>query len=373
MIKFLDLERITKSYEPEISEAVMRVIRRGWFLLGEENELFELEFSQYIGSKFCVSVGNGLDALRLILRAYIEMGVMKEGDEIIVPGNTFIATVLAVSDNNLKPVFVEPDINTYNINIASVEEFIGPRTRAILVVHLYGRPCWSDALEKLAKKHHLKVIEDNAQASGSFYNSSRTGSLGDAAGHSFYPGKNLGALGDAGAITTDDEQLARIMRSLGNYGSSKKYINDYRGFNSRLDEIQAAVLRVKLKRLDEDNQVRHRIAWQYQRLIHNPAITLPFENADKTDPDQLGHVWHLFVIRTNLRHALQAYMNDHDIQTLIHYPIPPHKQGAYQEFSHLSLPVTEKIHREVLSLPISQVMAESEVEKVAETVNRFHI
>ena len=290
MIKFLDIQKITESFEPELSEAIQRVVRRGWFLLGEEVAAFEQEYAAYIGSKHCVGVGNGLDALRLILKAYIEMGVMKEGDEVIVPANTYIATILAISDNKLKPVLVEPDINTYNLDISLIEQHITPRTRAIMVVHLYGRACWSAQLEEIAKKYNLKIIEDNAQAAGAAIPSSmfqvsslkkpepgtrnlepgtlnlesgtykRTGSLGDAAGHSFYPGKNLGALGDGGAVTTNDDELASVIRAMANYGSSKKYVNDYKGLNSRLDEIQAAVLRVKLPRLDADNQRRREIA-----------------------------------------------------------------------------------------------------------------
>ena len=299
MIKFLDIQKITESFEPELSEAIQRVVRRGWFLLGEEVEAFEKEYAEYIGSKHCIGVANGLDALRLIFRAYMEMGVMKEGDEVIVPANTYIASILAVTENRLKPVLVEPDINTYNLDISLVENHITERTKAIMVVHLYGRACWSEELERIAGKYNLKIIEDNAQAAGAMAQGSglraqgqdgfalcsapcalrRTGSFGHAAGHSFYPGKNLGALGDAGAVTTDDDELASVIRAKANYGSSKKYVNDYKGINSRLDEIQAAVLRVKLPRLDADNQKRREIAQFYLDNIKNPDIVLPYLNS----------------------------------------------------------------------------------------------
>jgi dTDP-4-amino-4,6-dideoxygalactose transaminase len=404
MIRFLDLQKITGSFEPELSRAIQRVIERGWFLLGEEVAAFEKEYSTYIGAKNCIGVANGLDALRLILKAYIEMGVMKEEDEVIVPANTYIATLLAISDNRLKPVLVEPDINTYNINISLIGQHITSRTKAIMVVHLYGQACWSEQLEAIAKKYNLKIIEDNAQAAGALAQSSelraqgnkdtalcpapcaqrRTGSLGDAAGHSFYPGKNLGALGDGGAVTTDDDELATIVRAMANYGSSKKYINEYRGLNSRLDEIQAAVLRVKLTRLDEDNAQRREIAGYYINNITNPEIILPSNRQPTADNRQLqpgfqpspfsfnpSHVWHLFVIRHPERDRLQQYLTDNGIQTLIHYPVPPHKQKAYSEWNDLSFPVTEKIHREVLSLPVSQVMSMDDAANVCNLLNLF--
>ncbi len=379
MIKFLDIQKITESFEPELSDSVNRVIKRGWYLLGEEVEAFEKEYATYIGSPYCIGTGNGLDALRLIFRAYIELGFMQEGDEIIVPANTYIATILAITDNRLKPVLVEPDISTYNLNIADVENHITSKTKAVLLVHLYGRSCWSGKLQELSEKYNLKIIEDNAQAGGAQvcineYQYKRTGSLGDAAGHSFYPGKNLGALGDGGAVTTNDKELATVIRSIANYGSSKKYVNDYKGLNSRLDEIQAAVLRVKLKRLDRDNQTRNEIAHFYLNSITHPDIILPTTGkGGENPPDHMNHVWHLFVIRHTRRDELHQYMEKNNIQTLIHYPIPPHKQKAYKAWNGLSYPLTEKIHQEVLSLPMSQILTRHESEKVVEILNNFKI
>ncbi len=384
MIKFLDIQKITESFEPELSEAVNRVIRRGWFLLGEEVTAFEKEYSEFIGTKHCIGVANGLDALRLILKAYIEMGVMQEGDEVIVPANTYIATILAITDNRLKPVLVEPDNKTYNLDISIIEQYITSRTKAIMVVHLYGQACWSVQLEEIAKRHNLKIIEDNAQAAGAFYvpefqgskvskltDLKRTGSLGNAAGHSFYPGKNLGALGDAGAVTTDDDELASIIRAIANYGSSKKYINDYQGLNSRLDEIQAAVLRVKLPRLDADNQQRRVVAQYYFDNITNPGIILPLTRNPKPETRNLSHIWHLFVIRHTRRDELQKYLTDNNIQTLIHYPIPPHKQQAFKDWNGVSLPITEQIHQQVLSLPISCELINSEYQAIVRCINTF--
>ncbi|WP_374458591.1 DegT/DnrJ/EryC1/StrS family aminotransferase [Chryseobacterium taeanense] len=366
MIKFLDLQKINLTHQDEIEKKLSHVFRSGWYLMGQELSAFESSFSQYIGTKHTIGVANGLDALRLILRGYIEMGIMQKGDEILVPSNTYIASILAISDNGLVPVFVEPDINNYNIDIAKIEENITLKTKAILIVHLYGRIVFSDKLKDLAEKYQLKIIEDNAQAIGAEWKGKKTGNLGDAAGFSFYPGKNLGALGDAGAITTNDENLAKIIRALGNYGSDKKYINIYQGLNSRLDEIQAAVLEVKLKYIDEENSTRKKIARKYISKISNPKIILPTFPADENE-----HVWHLFVVRTQNRDKLQEYLTENGIQTLIHYPIPPHKQQAYKEWNSLSFPITEKIHEEVLSLPISPVMTEEETDKVIEIVNRF--
>ncbi len=383
MIKFLDIQKITQSFEPELSQAIKRVVDRGWFLLGEEVSAFEKEYAAFIGTTYCIGVANGLDALRLIFKAYITMGVMEEGDEVIVPANTYIASILAISDNRLKPVLVEPEINTYNLDISLIESHITPRTKAIMVVHLYGQVCWSTKLEEIALKYNLKIIEDNAQSAGAMISrktiggvqeiQNRTGSLGHAAGHSFYPGKNLGALGDGGAVTTDDKELASVIRALANYGSSKKYVNDYKGLNSRLDEIQAAILRVKLPRLDAENLHRRKIAQRYLENIKTSAITLPEIRKDIAVDMNPNHVWHVFVVRHLYRDRFQKYLADHNIQTLIHYPIPPHKQKAYENWNAFSFPITEKISHDCLSLPISQVMDNDAVDCVIEQINGFHI
>lgn len=376
-ILFLDLEQVNHQFHPALELASDRVFASGWYLLGKEVKAFEQEYADYIGTKHCIGVANGLDALRLIFKAYIAMGQMQEGDEVIVPANTYIASILAITDNRLKPVLVEPDINTYNLDISLIERHITPRTKAIMVVHLYGQVCWSEQLEEIAKRHNLLIIEDNAQAIGAKHFSTSTltltGALGHAAGHSFYPGKNLGALGDGGAVTTNDNELAATVRAIANYGSSKKYINDYQGLNSRLDEIQAAMLREKLKTLDADNQRRREIAEYYCKHITHPDIILPSNNNSSlfTFHLSLSHVWHLFVIRTKYRDQLQAHLKKNGVQTVIHYPIPPHKQQAYREWNNLHLPVTEQIHEEVLSLPISPVMQDEEVERVCDVVNRF--
>jgi dTDP-4-amino-4,6-dideoxygalactose transaminase len=370
VIKFLDIQKITSHFDPEISRAINRVIDRGWYILGEEVRAFEHEYATYIGSSHCIGVGNGLDALRLILKAYMELGVLEEGDEIIVPANTYIATILAITDNRLKPVLVEPLIDTYNLDTTLIESRITRRTRAIMIVHLYGQACWTEQLEAIAKRNNLLIIEDNAQAAGAKVGDGRrTGSLGDAAGHSFYPGKNLGALGDGGAVSTDNDELAEIIRALANYGSTKKYKHDYQGLNSRLDEIQAAVLRVKLPHLDIDNQRRREVAQYYQDHIVLTGIILP--GTQFSAIQSLHHVWHLFVIRHPRRDLLQHFLTDHGIQTLIHYPIPPHKQGSYSGWDQLKLPVTERISGEVLSLPISPVMQREDIEQVVETINLF--
>ncbi|ACU08384.1 4-keto.6-deoxy-N-Acetyl-D-hexosaminyl-(Lipid carrier) aminotransferase [Flavobacteriaceae bacterium 3519-10] len=366
MIKFLDLQKINLAHQAEIEEKLLQTFRSGWYLLGNEVKAFEGHLAAYIGAEHAIGVANGLDALRLILRAYIEMGVMQKGDEIIVPANTYIASVLAISDNGLVPVLVEPDIDTYNIDISKIEEKITSRTRGVMIVHLYGRVVFSEELKRLAQKHRLKIIEDNAQAIGAEWVGVKTGNLGDAAGFSFYPGKNLGALGDAGGITTNDEELAKTIRALANYGSKQKYINIYQGLNSRLDEMQAAVLDVKLKYIEEENQVRKGIAARYISGIENAKIILPGNPSDAAE-----HVWHLFVIRTSEREKLQAYLTENGVQTLIHYPIPPHQQEAYREWNNLSFPVTEKVHSEVLSLPISPVLSEEEVERIVRIINQF--
>ncbi|MEI6681683.1 MAG: DegT/DnrJ/EryC1/StrS family aminotransferase [Bacteroidota bacterium] len=373
MIKFLDLQAVNNSFEPGITEALGRVVHSGWYLLGNELGAFEKSYGTYLGSKHCIGVANGLDALRLILKAYMELGIMKEGDEIIVPANTYIASLLAISDNRLRPVLVEPDPATCNIDPYLIEEKITGRTRGIMIVHLYGQNAMHPGIQQLVDHYGLKLIEDNAQAQGCRYLEKRTGSVGHAAGHSFYPGKNLGALGDAGAVSTDDDTLAGVIRALGNYGSRQKYINEYQGLNSRLDEIQAAVLSVKLRRLDADNQRRREIAQYYCRHINNPGIVLPdLHNPSLFEgPASLSHVWHLFVVRTPHRDHLQKYLADKEIQTLIHYPVPPHKQKAYREWNNQSFPVTEKIHREVLSLPISPVMTQADVIYVTEAINAY--
>ncbi|MBN2281972.1 MAG: DegT/DnrJ/EryC1/StrS family aminotransferase [Candidatus Marinimicrobia bacterium] len=372
MIKFLNLQKINAQYADELKQAAADVIDSGWYLLGEQMKQFENSLAGFIGVKNAIGAGNGLDALRLILKAYIEMGVMKEGDEVIVPANTYIATILAITDNRLKPVLVEPEIHTYNLDISLIEQHISDRTKAIMPVHLYGQVCWSEELEMIAKKYDLKIIEDNAQALGAYWKQTRTGALGDAAGLSFYPGKNLGALGDAGAVTTNDDELARVVRALGNYGSEKKYINEYQGLNSRMDEIQAAFLSIKLKYLDAENQRRNEIAQYYLENINHPDITLPQINSTlRIKNSKLSHVWHLFVIRHPERDRLHKYLTDKGIQTLIHYPVPPHKQNAYREWNDYSLPITEKIHREVLSLPISPVMTMPEIEIVTKVINEY--
>lgn len=366
MIKFLDLQKINLAYQQEIEENLLRVFRKGWYLLGEEVKNFEEHLKTYTGSPNIIGVANGLDALRLILRAYIEMGVMQKGDEVIVPANTYIASILAVSDNGLTPVLVEPNIRSYNIDISKIEEKITAKTKAIMLVHLYGRAIFSEEVYRLANKYNLKIIEDNAQAIGAEWNGIKTGNLGDAAGFSFYPGKNMGALGDAGAVACKDDELANAVRAIANYGSHKKYVNRYKGLNSRLDEIQAAVLDVKLKYIDEDNARRREIAHRYIQEIKNDNIILPEIPANDKE-----YVWHIFVIRTKERDKLQQYLRNNGIETLIHYPIPPHKQEAYKEWNNLSFPITEQIHREVLSLPMSPVLTEKEIDTVINVLNNY--
>lgn len=367
-IGFLELKDINAQHTEELKTAALRVIDSGWYLFGNEVKTFEADLAEYIGVKHTIGVANGLDALRLILKAYIEMGVIKQGDEVIVPANTFIGSVLSITDNNLKPIFVEPDIHTYNLDISLLEQHITERTRAIMVVHLYGRVCWSKELEAIAQRYNLKIIEDNAQAIGAVLPSSgggvqKTGTLGHAAGFSFYPGKNLGALGDAGAVATNDGALAEVIRSLANYGSKQKYLNEYQGLNSRLDELQAAFLNIKLRYIDAENMHRSKIAQFYCDSIKHSDITLPIFHS--------SHVWHLYVIRHPKRNQLQQYLSDQGIQTSIHYPVPPHKQPCYHEFSSLSLPITEKIHDEVLSLPISPVLTTEEQMKIIQALNCF--
>lgn len=365
MIKFLELKKITALHGEEIKQAVNDVIESGWYLHSDANSRFESHFAQYIGTRHCIGVGNGLDSLTLILRAYKELGVIAEGDEIIVPANTYIATILAITDNNLKPVLVEPRLDTFQIDDSLIEKAITPRTRAIMIVHLYGRCAYTERIGELCRKYDLKLIEDNAQAHGCIYNGKRTGSLGDAAGHSFYPGKNLGALGDAGGVTTDDDQLADTIRALANYGSRKRYVFDMAGRNSRMDEIQAAVLDVKLKYLDEENSRRRSNALYYIKNISNPYVCVPSENYWRES------AFHIFPLMTSQRDRLQSYLKENGVQTDIHYPIPPHLQRAYSQWGCPSLPVTERIHREELSLPVSQVLTEEECKEVTRLINNF--
>ncbi len=366
MIKFLDLQKINLVHQKEIEERLLTTFRSGWYLLGNEVKNFEENFAYYIGANHVIGVANGLDALRLILRAYIEMGIMQKGDEIIVPANTYIASILAISDNGLVPVLVEPDPQNFNLDLNKIEEKITVKTKGIMLVHLYGRVVFSSELKSLAQEYNLKIIEDNAQAIGAIWYDTKTGNLGDAAGFSFYPGKNFGALGDAGAVTTNDKELATTVRTLANYGSYQKYVNVYQGLNSRLDELQAAVLNVKLKYIDTENSRRREIAMRYISEIHNSKIALP-----EVPLYQNEHVWHLFVIRCKEREALQNYMHVNGVQTLIHYPIPPHMQEAYKEWNQLSFPITEKIHNEVLSLPISPVMTDDQAEEVIKVCNNY--
>lgn len=364
-IPFLSLKDITNKYNAEIQEAVTRVINSGWYLQGEENTKFEANYAQYIGTKYTIGCANGLDALIWILRSYIELGIMAPGDEVIVPANTYIASILAITENNLLPVLVEPDITTYQIDSSKIEEAITPKTKAIMIVHLYGQCAYTEKIGQICKKYDLKLIEDNAQSHGCVYNGKKTGSLGDASGHSFYPGKNLGAFGDGGAVTTDDEELADMVRTIANYGSPQKYIFKYQGRNSRLDEIQAALLSIKLKHLDDDNNSRKKVAKKYIAGINNSNVVLP------TVDDWNANVFHIFPIRINQRNELQTYLADKGIQTLIHYPIPPHKQECYKEWNALSFPVTEQIHGEELSLPMSPTLVDTQVNYIIDMVNKY--
>ncbi len=367
MVKFLDLQKINQQCATELKQAAAEVIDSGWYLMGEKLKQFENNLAEYNGVKNAIGVANGLDALRLIFKAYLEMGVMQEGDEVIVPANTYIASILAITDNRLKPVLVEPDINTYNIDFTKIEQLITSRTRAIMVVHLYGQVGWSEELQSIAKRHKLKIIEDNAQSIGAVWHDKKTGALGDAAGFSFYPGKNLGALGDAGAVTTNDDELASLIRALGNYGSLEKYKNDFQGLNSRLDEMQAAFLDIKLKYIDSDTESRRKIATYYLQNISHPDIALPCFT------DYAGHVFHLFVIRTNRRDELQSYLISNGIQTLIHYPIPPHLQLAYTNlgFHNGDFPITEKIAQTCLSLPMWPGLTFNDISTICEAIKKF--
>lgn len=371
-IPFLSLKSITAKYASEIHEAAKRVIDSGWYLQGVENERFEENYAKYIGSKYCIGCANGLDALIWIYRAYIELGIMKPGDEVIVPANTYIATILSITENGLVPVLVEPNLNTLQIDDNLIEKRITEKTKAICIVHLYGRLAYTEKIAELCKKYNLKLVEDNAQAHGCTYNGIKTGNLGDATGHSFYPGKNLGALGDGGAVTTNDEELAKTIRTLANYGSQKKYVFQYTGRNSRLDEIQAAILNVKLAHLDEDLKERQKVAAYYYENINNPLITLP-ERLD--DANNVYHLFPIIVKGKENRDRLQTYLSENGIGTVCHYPIAPHKQECYANAEWntpiLSLPITERLADEELSLPMSPCMSEEEVREVVRVINKF--
>jgi dTDP-4-amino-4,6-dideoxygalactose transaminase len=364
-VEFLSLQKVTAKHGDEIQEAVRRVVDSGWYLQGKENERFEADYAEYIGTKHAIGCANGLDALIWIFRAYLEMGVLKPGDEVLVPAHTYIASVLALTQNNLVPVLVEPRMDTLQMDDTLMEALITPRTKAILMVHLYGQCSYTERMAELAKKYDLKLVEDNAQAHGCKFNGQKTGSLGDAAGHSFYPGKNLGALGDGGAVTTNDAKLAAVVRSLANYGSSRKYVFEYKGLNSRLDEIQAAVLDVKLKHLDVDNAWRKQVAKYYLENIVHPDIYLP------KVADWEAHVFHIFPILTKRRDELQQYLLENGVHSLIHYPIPPHQQACYLEYNSMHLPLTERISAEELSLPIGPVITMEEVRYVVDILNSF--
>ena len=365
MVKLLELQAITMMHGEEYEAAAKRVIESGWFLLGKENQTFEKDYAQYIGTSHCVAVANGLDALKLILRGYKELGVMNDGDEIIVPANTYIATILAITDNRLVPVLVEPTWENLELDIDKVEAAITPKTKGVMTVHLYGRIAFNDKLKKICQTHGLKLMEDCAQSHGCTWNGIKTGALGDAAAHSFYPGKNLGAFGDAGAVTTNDRELAETIRALANYGSQKKYVFKYVGINSRMSELDAAVLDVKLKYLDEDNQRRQKLAAFYYEHISNPLITLPSRLKDE------NNVYHQFPIFCEYRDKLQEHLNTKGIQTLIHYPIPPHKQECYKDWNDRKYPITEKIHAQELSIPMNQVVSEEDACMVVDAINTF--
>jgi dTDP-4-amino-4,6-dideoxygalactose transaminase len=364
MIPFLDFKDLNKPYKKDLIKAISQVIDSGKYILGDKVELFEKKFSNYCGVRYAIGTGNGLDALILIIRAYKEMGIFHEGDEILVPANTYIASILAITENRLKPVLIEPDINTYNIDANLLESKITAKTKAIMVVHLYGQVGYSDKIQEIANKYNLKIIEDSAQAAGASYKGKRVGNLGDASGFSFYPSKNLGALGDAGAITTNDAELAKIVRAIRNYGSHEKYHNQYQGINSRLDELQAAILLVKIKHLDIENNRRRKIAKLYLNKIKNPKLILP------RIKDETSHVWHLFTVRTKNRDNFKEFLVNNGVQIMIHYPIPPHKQSAYLDWNNESYPVTEEIHDTIISLPLHPFMKKGDINKIIEVCNK---
>jgi len=369
MIKFLDLQKINHQYQEQFQQKMKLVLDKGWFILGDEVKTFESKFADYCGSKHCIGVGNGLDALVLIFKGYIQLGKLQKGDEVIVPANTYIASILAILQADLVPVLVEPKLETYNINPDLIQREITSKTKAILAVHLYGQLAEMEAINVIAKQNNLLIIEDAAQSHGAVSNHKKAGNLSDAAAFSFYPGKNLGALGDAGAITTNDDALAKVILAMRNYGSEQKYHNEYIGVNSRLDELQAAFLNVKLPNLDKENNTRQAIAKRYLAEIKNEKIILPTWDLSG------NHVFHLFVVRTSERDRLQSYLKQNNIETLIHYPIAPHKQKAFTAetsgWSSLSYPITEKIHQEVVSLPISPVMTNEEVDYIINILNQY--
>lgn len=365
MIPYISLAKRTQRYRQEILEATNRVVTSGWFLLGPELQHFEQEYADYLHTGCCVGVGNGLDALTLIYRAYIEMGLMQPGDEVIVPANTYIASILAITENHLVPILVEPKADTLLMDDQLIEQHITPRTKSVMIVHLYGRCAYTDNIGNICRQHGLLLVEDNAQAHGCRFGNKMTGTLGHAAGHSFYPTKNLGALGDAGAVTTDDMELAEMIRTLRNYGSSKKYEFTKIGRNSRLDEMQAAILRVRLRHLEEDNDRRRQIADGYNSLLNNPSVHLP------VTLDEGQNVWHIYPVLVDDRDRLQAYLSHKGIETQVHYPIPPHRQICYRQWNDMHFPVTEFIHAHELSLPIGPELEDDEMETVAEAINRF--
>lgn len=375
MIKYLDLKAINALYDAELREAVGRVLDSGWYLKGEATRQFERDYAEYIGTRHCIGCGNGLDALMLILRAYIELGVMHEGDEIIVPANTYIASILAITECRLKPVLVEPSLDTLQIDDALIEQAITERTRGIMIVHLYGRCAYTSRIGDLCRQYGLKLIEDNAQAHGCSFEGRKTGSLGDAAGHSFYPGKNLGALGDAGAVTTSDDELAAVIRALGNYGSHQKYVHDYQGRNSRIDELQAAMLSVKLRHLDADNLRRKEIAARYEREISSDLVKIRLSGSENTARDSIeprDSVHHIFPVFCEHRDELQAFLSANGIETQIHYPIPPHQQRCFHgPLGQSLLPRTERIHASELSIPCHQAMTDEDVNRIINLLNAF--
>ena len=365
MIPYLDLKALNELYKDAIFESFKKTFESAWYILGKEVKAFEKEFSDFCGTQHCVGVANGLDALTLILTAYKEMGKLKSGDEVIVPANTYIASILAVLHADLKPVFVEPNAESYNLCPQNIEKHIGPKTKAILVVHLYGQLADMPALKTISKKNSLLLIEDSAQAHGAIFQNTKAGAWGEASGFSFYPGKNLGALGDAGAVTTSDAELASVVRTLANYGSQEKYVNKYKGTNSRLDEVQAAILRVKLKGLDTETKKRQEISRRYRQDIKNKLVKLPHVQNEE------AHVWHIFAVQVDDRNMFKKHLEENGVQTLIHYPIAPHKQEALREYSHLKLPITESIHERVLSLPLYSTLSEKQISQVIASVNSY--